>query len=375
MKFTGLGSYIKIFILSVAIIAVYKTFDNISYLVGAIGSFMHILYPVFVGCAIAFLLYPVCNRLERWYKNCKVKFICTRRRPLSVVTVVLFVLLIVVLAISFVVPAIIKSAKELFAQLPTILKFIVEFAKNIGFDDINLTSVLNNISVSKIIDKFDFSSVNKYLQGVADAGNVFFNVLLSIIISIYILIDRDSLKKGANRISKLAVKQETRNIVVPYLRLTCGYMYKYFGCLLIDASVVFVLSLIVFSIIGVKYAPLLALLLGLFNVIPYFGATIAAVVIIIITLVTGTLSQAIIVAISIIVLQQLDANVIQPNIVKESLQIKPLWVVIAIIIGGGLFGFVGILVAVPVMAIAIRIVNDLMTARENKLAKSNIENQ
>ncbi len=375
MKFIGLGSYIKIFILSVAIIAVYKTFDNISYLIGAMGSFLHILYPVFVGCAIAFLLYPVCNRLEVWYKKCKVRFVHNKRRPLSVVTVMLFVLLIVVLAISFVVPAIIRSAKELFAQMPAIINFIIDFARNIGFEDINFTAVLNNISIDKIIDKFDFSSVNKYIQGVADAGNVFFNFLLSIIISIYILIDRDSLKKGAKRICKLTFKEETRNIVVPYLRLTCGYMYKYFGCLLVDASVVFVLSLVVFSIIGVKYAPLLALLLGLFNIIPYFGATIAAVIAIIITLVTGTLSQAIIMAISIIVLQQVDANVIQPNIVKESLQIKPLWVVVAIIIGGGLFGFIGILVAVPIMAIVIRIINDLMTARENKLAKTSEYNQ
>ena len=375
MIFSKLSNYIKIFILFVAVIAVYKTFDNINYLWSAIASFMHILYPVFVGCAIAFLLYPACNRLESWYQKCKIKFIYNNRRAISVLTVVLFVVLIAVVAISFVVPAIIKSSKELFAQMPAIFNYIVDFVQKIGLDEFNVASVFDNISIDKIIQIFDFSNVNKYIQGVADAGNVFFNTLLSIIISIYILIDRHSLKKGTERICRLTFKQETRQLIGPYLSLTSGYMYKYFGCLLIDASVVFILSLIVFSIIGIKYSPLLALMLGLFNIIPYFGATIAAVVIIIITLVTGTLSQAIITGISIVVLQQVDANVIQPHIVKESLQIKPLWVVVAIIIGGGLFGFTGILVAVPVMAIVLRIVNDLLTARENKLAKNGINNE
>ncbi len=362
----GLGSYIKIFFLAVAIIAVYKTFDSINYLVYAIGSFLHILYPVFVGCAIAFLLYPVCSRLEALYEKCSLKYIHKSRRVLSVLTVMLIALLLVVLAISFVVPAIIKSARELFAQLPSMINFVINFVENLGFEGVTLSSVLNSISIEKLFDKFDFSNVNKYIKGVAGAGSVFFNFLMSVIIAIYILIDRNSLKRGIKRISAITIKKDTLDMVVPYIRLTFGYMYKYFGCLLIDAVVVFVLSLIVFSIIGMKYAPLLALMLGLFNIIPYFGSTIASIIIVLITIITGTISQAVIAAVSIIVLQQIDANIIQPNIVKESLQIKPLWVVVAIIIGGGLFGFVGILVSVPIMAIVLRIINDLIASREKK---------
>lgn len=370
MKFKGLGSYIKIFLLAVAVIAVYKTFDSFSYLMAAMGCFLNILYPVFVGCAIAFLLYPVCNGLENLYEKCKIKFVHKKRRALSVLTVMLTVLLLVVLVISFVVPAIIKSAKELFAQLPSMINFVIEFIRNLGFEEISASSMLGNISLEKLFDTFDFSNVNKYIKGVAGAGSVFFDFLMSVIIAIYILIDRNALKCGIKRIASLVFKKDTLNMVVPYIRLTVGYMYKYFGCLLIDAVVVFVLSLIAFSIIGIKYAPLLALMLGLFNIIPYFGSTVASVIIVLITLITGTFTQAVIVAVSIVVLQQIDANVIQPNIVKESLQIRPLWVIVAIIIGGGLFGFVGILISVPIMAIVLRIINDLIVHRENKLKKT-----
>ena len=86
MKIFGrFGDYIKIFVLAVLIIAVYKTFDNIGFLMQSLGDFLKILYPVFVAFAIAFLLYPLCRRLEEFYGKCKLKPIHNKRRiPTSI---------------------------------------------------------------------------------------------------------------------------------------------------------------------------------------------------------------------------------------------------------------------------------------------------
>ena len=367
MKIFGkFGDYIKIFILAVLIIAVYKTFDNIGFLMQSLGGFLKILYPVFVAFAIAFLLYPICRRLEELYGKCKLKLIHNKRRVLSVLTVVLAALTLVTVAVSFLVPAVIKSGKDLIAQVPAIYEYVVGLIRNIGFD-FDSSSIMNYISMDKILEVLDFSNANKYIQRVAGAGSVLFDLVMSLIISIYILADRDALKKGLKRLFSLFVKKDTRLLVTPYIRLTCGYMYKYFGCLLLDAMVVFLLSLVVMLVVRVKYAPLLALMMGLFNIIPYFGAIISVLLIVIITLVTGSVSQAVITAISLIVLQQIDANVIQPYIVKDSLQIKPFWVLVAILLGGGLFGFVGVIIAVPIMAMLLTVAGDIMDARERKL--------
>lgn len=110
---------------------------------------------------------------------------------------------------------------------------------------------------------------------------------------------------------------------------------------MLDAIVVGILTAIAMSIIGVKYAVLLGFMIGLFNLIPYFGAIIAVAVAILITIFTGGIGQAIIMAIVVIVLQQIDANIINPKILGSSLSISPLLVIFAVTIGWSIFGVLG----------------------------------
>ena len=115
---------------------------------------------------------------------------------------------------------------------------------------------------------------------------------------------------------------------------------------------------IAMSIMGVKFAPLLGFLIGLFNMIPYIGAIIAVAVSAIITLITGGLSQAIWMLIVVIILQQIDANIINPKIIGQSLKISPLLVIFAITVGGAYFGILGMFLAVPVIAVIRILIED-----------------
>ena len=112
------------------------------------------------------------------------------------------------------------------------------------------------------------------------------------------------------------------------------------------------------SIIGVKYSVLLGFMIGLFNIIPYFGAIVAVALSVLITVITGGLSQAIIMAIVVIILQQIDANIINPKIVGNSLKISPLLIIFAVTVGGAYFGFLGMFLAVPVAAVLKIVIND-----------------
>ena len=134
--------------------------------------------------------------------------------------------------------------------------------------------------------------------------------------------------------------------------------YKFISGQLIDAVVVGIMVTIAMSIIGVKYAVLLGFLIGLFNIIPYFGAIIAVGISILITVITGGLSQAIIMAIVVIILQQIDSNIINPKIIGNSLEISPLIVIFAVTIGGAYFGVLGMFLAVPVAAVLKIVIND-----------------
>ena len=117
------------------------------------------------------------------------------------------------------------------------------------------------------------------------------------------------------------------------------------------------------TIMGVKYAPLLGFFIGIFNMIPFVGAIIAVGISAIITLITGGLSQAIWMLIVVIILQQIDANIINPKIIGKTLKISPLLVLLAISIGGAYFGILGMFLAVPVIAIAKILIEDFVDYR------------
>ena len=138
--------------------------------------------------------------------------------------------------------------------------------------------------------------------------------------------------------------------------------------MLVDAIIICVAAFIILSVEGVQYAPLLAIMLGAFNLIPYFGAIAATVIVGIITAFTGSFTLAIIAVVSMIVLQQLDSNLIQPKLFSGSLQVKPFWVIFGILLGGGLFGIIGIFLAVPITAFFRSILIDIMDYREAKLS-------
>ena len=127
---------------------------------------------------------------------------------------------------------------------------------------------------------------------------------------------------------------------------------------MLDGIIVGILTTIAMSILGVKYAVVLGIMIGVFNMIPYFGAIIAIIIATVITFITGGLSQAVWMVIITTILQQIDANIINPKIVGESLKISPLLVIFAVTVGGAYFGILGMFLAVPVVAVVKVIVVD-----------------
>ena len=117
---------------------------------------------------------------------------------------------------------------------------------------------------------------------------------------------------------------------------------------------------------GVKYAVLLGFMIGLFNLIPYIGAIIAVAFAGIITLLTGGFEQAIWMLVVVTILQQIDANIINPKIVGNSLEINPILVILAVTVGGAYFGLIGMFLAVPIVTVVKVLIEDFIDYRERK---------
>ena len=134
----------------------------------------------------------------------------------------------------------------------------------------------------------------------------------------------------------------------------------------VAATIMAILATIVLSILRVKYAIILGIMIGIFNLIPYFGAIIAGCVSVLITLLTGGFFKALWAAIALIILQQIDGNFTSPKIMGEVLDTSPLLVILAVTLGGGLFGVVGMIISVPIVITVKMAIDEFIDEKEQE---------
>ena len=177
------------------------------------------------------------------------------------------------------------------------------------------------------------------------------------------LAGRKNIKRAFLRFCRAYMPKKHMSRITSYTKMIADFIKRYIGCQVLDSCIVFTLCLIVLSIMRIEYASVIALMIGAFNLIPYFGAIVAVFISALITLVTSGFMNAIVLVVVLIIVQQLDANLIQPRLVASSLAIKPLLVIFGVIIGGGLFGVLGMFIGVPTVALISNIVTDLVDKR------------
>ena len=358
MKRSDLTKYISVFVLAVFIIAVYKTFDSIGVIFSYLGAFVGLFTPIFGAFAIAFILCPLCIKFEEMFSKSKVKFLKKYRRGASVFVIYVLFVIVITAFVSVLFPAIMNSISDFVIQMPEIAQNIKRFLNEFEIGDYRFKDFINKISFAEVFSTFSLNNLQTYLNSVLSASKFVVNFFLAIVISIYILLDRRGLMSTARRIGELVLPEKSRGVIIKYINRTFNIMYKYVYCQLADVLIVFVLALCVLVAMRVRYAPVLAVFIGVFNIIPYFGAVIACVVTALLTVFTSSLSKGIWVAVALIVIQQLDANLIQPRLVRDALQVKPFWVLCGISVGGGLFGILGIILAVPALALVKTLFDD-----------------
>ncbi|MEG1879807.1 MAG: AI-2E family transporter [Oscillospiraceae bacterium] len=381
MKIKELAKYISFFVLAVAVIIVYKTFDNFGIIIDLFKKILALLTPFFIGFGISYILYIPCQKIEKLLQKTKVQFVIKWRRGIAVASIYAIFIATITLILVAIIPAIVRSCYEFLEQLPSFIAIAIDWINSLDLFQIDIQNMTiqklltsNFFSLQEMLNGINFSSVNKYAQGVMNFGTGVFNIFMGIVISIYILIDRKNIKEITLRFVRLYIKEKPRQIIGKYLRQIDEFIRKYIYCMIIDAGIIFVISFIALSIMKVKYAPLFALILGSFNMIPYFGAIIATVITSVTTIFTGSLTLGIMVAVVMLIIQQLDGNFIQPKLLSGSLEIKPFWVIFGIMLGGGLFGVLGIFLAVPIIALLRIMMLDLMDGKARRLEIANAEN-
>ncbi len=362
------------FLLGVAIIIVYKVLDNFTSIGGAIGNFFNIITPFLAGTLLAYLLYIPASRIEKIFSKNKKKFWKKRARALSVLITYILAILIIIILVNVILPVITESVVELVNNFQGYWNTAIERLNALPEDSFLKSQMVTDAvkSVGEAIQNIDLKQylnpdrITTYVKSVLGVASGIFDVFVTFAVSVYILLQRGQIVNFLGKIGIAMFDRKTCDKIGEYVDSTNRIFFKFISGQLIDAIVVGILVTIAMLIIGVKYAVLLGFMIGLFNIIPYFGAIIAVAISVLITIITGGLSQAVIMAIVVIILQQIDSNIINPKIIGNSLEISPLLVIFAVTVGGAYFGVLGMFLAVPVAAVLKIVIEDYVDFKIKK---------
>ena len=356
-------------LIALTVVIVYKMLDNFSNVTEWFGTFFRILKPFLAGLLISYILFMPCKKIEGELEKSKLKFVKKRARGLSVIATYIIFILIIIIIINCIFPVLKESIVELVSNIPGYYETLVSKYKELPEDSVLKNDIIKDkMTELSNIDMKQFLSINneKIIEYVKNIINIFsgiFDVFVSIIVSVYILLQRTAIMRFLRRFARAMFKKNTYEAVNKYFTKANEVFFTFISSQLLDAVIVGILTTVAMLIIKVKYAPLIGFTIGLFNMIPYIGAIVAVGIGILITFITGGFGKAIAMAIVVIILQQIDANIINPKIIGVSLEVSPLLVIFSVTVGGAYFGIMGMFLGVPIAVVIKTILNDWI---ENK---------
>ena len=347
--------------------------DNIR---AAIGKLLRILMPFIYGAAIAYLLKPVCNVLERWFEKLltgngrkKAGIAARLAGPLSVFASISIGIAVVAALLMMVIPQVLSSLSGLVSLIQANLdKFAEWMTKYVGEQSV-LTNYIESISEG-LSDKLALwiqQEILPHLQGlvtgvtsgVASLVTVFSNLFIGLIVAIYLLASRKKFASQSKLVLFSILKEKWADRMINEVKFADRMFGGFINGKLLDSAIIGVICFIFTWIVSMPYAMLVSVIVGVTNIIPFFGPYLGAIPSALLILMVSP-GKCIVFLIFIIILQQFDGNILGPRILGNVTGLSSFWVLFAILTFGGIFGFIGMIIGVPVFAVIYDIIKKLI---------------
>lgn len=338
--------YLKLLPLIFITIILFKSVNSLDVIRRYLDLVVSIFIPLIWALVIAYLINPLIVQLDK-----RTNF----SRGINILLVYFVLTGIIVTLALVVVPRIVISITELIDRLP-------EFITNL---ENYLTTWFTNLSQNSLAKYVEMETVNEYigrlssvfdviistaLNSILSVSTGIFKFIIGYVVSIYILKDKEAFGMGIRKIFFAKFSQENAEKTIEFFKDSDRIFSKFLIGKFIDSVIIGIIAFIGFALMKAPYPMLLSLIIGVTNMIPYFGPFIGAVPATVITLFFDPV-MSLWVLVFIFALQQFDGYILGPKILGQSLGMSPFWIILAILIGGGLFGVIGMLVGVPIMAI------------------------
>lgn len=365
-KYIGWGVTAFI-VIALSICFIYLVFNS-SVVLGGFSKFVKIMTPIIDGMILAYLLTPILNFIEKkWLSKlfAKMKIANTpknkkRMRAVSIVITLLFVILVVGIFLSIVIPQLVLSIQSIIFQFPMYIDNLYTWTNGILIKNPQLEDIYNQIfthyseSLTEFLQTDILPRVNTLIKTLSMSILGFvksiWNFVIGFIISIYVLGSKEKFVRQGKEVAYALLEDSKSSKLVKAVKFMHNTFIGFLGGKIIDSVIIGIICFIATSIIGTPYSILISCIVGVTNIIPFFGPYIGAIPSAILVLMVNP-KHCLYFIILILIIQQIDGNIIGPKILGDSTGLSSFWVIFAITVFGGLFGIVGMIIGVPVFAI------------------------
>jgi predicted PurR-regulated permease PerM len=378
---------ITAFLVIAAAILFYMALNYLSLLRNGLSALLHILSPFIWGMVICYLLSPFMRAVEnriflplskKLYKNSKKSDGRSFARGMSVLVSIIFLLAILTALISLIIPQLYSSIQTLVVNSPSYITGFTNWVEKVLEDypeiEQSVTQTFGDMNTSlmewlqnKVLPGLG-SIISNVTSGVYYVVLGIYNLVIGIIVSIYVLNNLEHVAASSKRLLYSVFSVDMSKKLLDYLDFVDRTFMGFITGKLLDSAIVGLICYIFCAIVGMPYALLVSVIVGVTNIIPFFGPFIGAVPSAFIILMVSPI-KCLVFVIFVIVLQQVDGNIIGPKILGSTVGINGFWVMFSIILGAGLFGFWGMLLGVPVFVVIYAAINGHI---ERKLKRSDL---
>lgn len=364
-------SILLIITYAVFLVLVLLKFD---FLLSVVQQLLSSLQPFLIGFAIAFVLHRPCKLMEQFFRENLGRAGERLSRPLAVVCAYAGVIVVLYALFSFVLPQVTDSIR-LFAgrmegyanNLQGWIGELAPYLSQAGIDLSKLDDYLNQI-LNTTLNTLS-NAVGQVMALTGSLMSMLVTLVLSLVFSVYMLAGSDKLLSQCRTVLRAYVPQPWAERVHEVTSLTADTFNKYVSGQLVEACILGSLCAAGMLFIQADYAPLIGVIVGISALIPVAGAYVGAIVSAFLLLMVSPV-RALVFVIFLSILQQIEGNVIYPRVVGTSIGLPGIWVLLAVTVGGGLFGFLGIMLSVPVCSVLYTLLRRDVRRRTARMEKS-----
>ena len=354
------------FLVIAASLAFYMLLSNSKGFTATLGSVSSILSPIIWGLVISYLLWPIVKFLQAKLMDPAMKKIFPKRdmhrlsRALAIFVSIVIALVLIAMLMYLIIPQLYSSIESIVTNSPqyyqTVSDWITNFLKDYPQAEQILLEATGN--ASQTLADWAREAVLPYLSkiitnlstGLYSVLRAILNMLIGFVVACYVLGNVEVFSAKCKKILYSLFSVQSTDNILSAVRFTDRAFNGFISGKIVDSAIIGVICYVVCSILQMPYVVLVSVIVGVTNIIPVFGPFIGGVPTALIILLVSP-AKALVYVIFIIVLQQIDGNIIGPKILGSSIGINGFWIMFAILLGGGLFGVVGMILAVPMFAV------------------------